>query len=50
MKYPYSVKVNGKWYRPNAEVPETVSEMEKVEKPVETVEAEQEKPKRTAKK
>ena len=32
MKYPYSVKVNGKWYRPNEEVPETV------EKSVETVE------------
>lgn len=23
MKYPYSVKVGGKWYRPNTEVPET---------------------------
>lgn len=44
MKYPYSVKANGKWYRPNEEVPETV------EKSVETVETEPEKPKRTAKK
>lgn len=40
MKYSYSVKVNGKWYKPNEEVPETV------EKSVETVE----KPKRAAKK
>lgn len=46
MKYPYSVKVNGKWYRPNEEVPETVSKKETVEKSVETVE----KPKRTVKK
>lgn len=22
MTYPYSVKVNGKWYRPNTEIPE----------------------------
>lgn len=22
MRYPYSVKVNGKWYRPNTEVPD----------------------------
>ena len=24
MKYSYSVKVNGKWYQPNEEIPETV--------------------------
>lgn len=23
MKYPYAVKANGKWYRPNEDVPET---------------------------
>ena len=33
MKYPYSVKFNGRYYRPNTEIPETV-----VETPVETVE------------
>lgn len=33
MKYPYSVKVDGKWYRPNTEVPEakaTVAEKKTV--------------------
>lgn len=35
MNYPYSVKVNGKWYRPNTEIPEqkeksTVSKKESV--------------------
>lgn len=34
MTYPYAVKFNGKWYRPNEEVPDTakpVIEPEKVE-------------------
>lgn len=50
MRYPYAVKVNGKWYAPGAEIPEnqestakdTVPEMAKpvktVENAVETVE------------
>ena len=25
MKYPYAVKANGKWYRPNEEVPDNES-------------------------
>lgn len=25
MKYPYSVKYNGKWYPPNTELPETAA-------------------------
>ena len=32
MKYNYSVKVNGKWYRPNEEVPETKTEKVAVSK------------------
>lgn len=32
MKYPYAVKANGKWYRPNEEVPDgTISKMETVD-------------------
>lgn len=31
MTYPYAVKFNGKWYRPNEDVPDTQTE----EKPVE---------------
>lgn len=27
MKYPYSVKANGKWYRPGEDVPETTKEI-----------------------
>lgn len=47
MKYPYSVKHNGKWYRPNTEVPDdTVSKKEKVE----SAEPEQKKTRRTVKK
>lgn len=47
MKYPYSVKHNGKWYRPNTDVPdETVSKKETVE----TTEQEQKKTRRTVKK
>lgn len=46
MKYPFAVKVNGKFYRPNTEIPET--KKEKVEEtPKKAVE---EKPKKTAKK
>lgn len=30
MTYPYAVKFNGKWYRPNEDVPETQTE----EKPI----------------
>ena len=31
MKYNYSVKVNGKWYRPNEEVPESAPNKETAE-------------------
>lgn len=48
MKYPFAVKVNGKFYRPNTEIPETVSKVEKVEETPEKVT--EEKPKKTAKK
>jgi len=47
MKYPFAVKVNGKFYRPNTEIPETVSKKEKVE---ETPKKVTEKPKKTAEK
>ena len=33
MKYPYSVKVDGKWYRPNTEVPENAPNKETAETP-----------------
>lgn len=65
MKYPYSVKVNGKWYRPGEEipdvqestakdaVPEEVKITETVENSVESVEntdkAEEEAPKKAKK-
>lgn len=39
MKYPYAVKYNGKYYRPNTEIPED-KPVEVVEKPVESVETE----------
>ena len=32
MKYPYSVKVDGKWYRPNTNIPEKVKEVETTKK------------------
>lgn len=47
MKYPYAVKHNGKYYRPNQEIPDEV--VETVETPVETVETEK-KPTKRAKK
>lgn len=37
MKYPYAVKANGEYYKPNDEIPE--------EKPVKAVETTPEKPK-----
>ena len=54
MKYPYSVKHNGKYYRPNQEIPDDVTKnvetpVETVENPVETVETEK-KPTKRAKK
>lgn len=56
MKKPYAVKVNGVWYRPNAEIPEEKA-VETVENPVEipaeaekVVEAETEEVKQAEKK
>lgn len=38
MTYPYAVKFNGKWYRPNEEVPdETVSKKETIESAIQPV-------------
>lgn len=38
MTYPYAVKFNGKWYRPNEEVPdETISKNEIVESAIQPV-------------
>ena len=32
MKCPYSVKVDGKWYRPNTNIPEKTKEVETTKK------------------
>jgi len=32
MKYPYSVKVDGKWYRPNVDIPEKAVEVKETTK------------------
>ena len=38
MTYPYAVKFNGKWYRPNEEVPdETISKKETIESAIQPV-------------
>lgn len=48
MNYPYAVKVNGKWYQPNEEIPETKQEKKPAE-PVEAAEKTEDK-KKTSKK
>lgn len=38
MTYPYAVKFNGKWYRPNEDVPDaTISKKENVESAIQPV-------------
>ncbi len=35
MTYPYAVKIDGKWYRPNEDVPDTAKPVVETEKTVE---------------
>lgn len=48
MKYPYAVKANGKWYKPNEEIPETNTPT--VEADTSTVEVEKEEEKKKSSK